>query len=85
MCYTEVSSDNAALGQPTWQTDTLRWYDVARKAALAVDGNPDAAFEEGYSCTHTLETNMPWWVVDLGDTYRVHHFSIVNRGDCCGM
>ena len=51
-------------------------------ASNAVDGNDNPAYD-GQSCTHTLDDSTAWWVVDLGNSYKITGVSLVNR-DCCG-
>ena len=50
-------------------------------ASKAVDGNRDPNFSNG-SCSHTWWEYEPFWVVDLGQVYRISHVVITNRGYC---
>ena len=43
-----------------------------------MDGNDNPDFN-GRSCTHTNDESTVWWVVDLGDTYKITGVSLVNR------
>ncbi len=71
---------NLALGKATYQSST--WSGTAGAASKAVDGNSDVRFN-GKSCTATAGTEVPWFVVDLGESASVKRVVIVNRGDCC--
>ena len=54
----------------------------------AVDGNREDVFLKGNTCTHTKDDKnapSPFWVVDLGDIYRIQSVRIWNRNDCCSM
>ena len=51
---------------------------TSTRASNAVDGNDNPAYD-GQSCTHTLDDSTVWWVVDLGNTYKITGVSLVNR------
>ena len=74
-----LPSENLALGQATMQKD-LYEFGVP---GLAVDGGMTMRWSEG-SCTHTTDTDEPWWTVDLGASYHVNKVALTNRVECCG-
>lgn len=47
-----------------------------------MDGNRDTNLQNGF-CTHTLESDNPWWRLDLNKSYYVSIVRITNRMDCC--
>ena len=49
-------------------------------AAKGIDGNTDGHYLKG-SVTHTLESDNPWWEVDLGAEGPVDRVAIFNRVD----
>lgn len=71
--------ENLAAGKPTVQSSTYSDPIASGESYKAVDGNPDTQFENGH-CTHTLQDNPSWWLVDLGsDHVPVSEIYIVNR------
>jgi len=64
-----VITENMALGEFAMQSSTFK----KREAALAVDGDVKTA-----SCT-TMESDQPWWAVDLGWGFRVKEVAIINE------
>ena len=77
---------NIALLKPAWQIDDTVWGGVASNG---VDGNTNADWFNGGSCTHTNAdtsdaVNNNWWVVDLQSRYSVEKVILYNRADCCG-
>ena len=46
----------------------------------AVQGTLDTTFAY---CASTSGVEIPWWTVDLQDTYVITDVTITNRGDCC--
>ncbi|WP_044200048.1 discoidin domain-containing protein, partial [Hyalangium minutum] len=71
--------NNLAQGKPTSQSST----NDDSVAALAVDGQTEGNLMKG-SVTHTLDTNKPWWQVDLQSVQQVGMVVLHNRSDCCG-
>ena len=65
------NAKNLALNRGTYQSTTLGPH----PADKAVDGNR----YDYHSCTHTTGETDPFWVVDLGEVYRIGHVSITNR------
>ena len=68
---------NLALNKPAYQSSDGHMYGLAEHA---VDGNPDGDYWR-FSCTHTTDSHMPWWAVDLGSDEMVSHVQISNRVD----
>ena len=53
------------------------------EALRGIDGNTDGVYNNG-SVTHTADGDfMPWWQVDLGDTFTINEIVLWNRTDCC--
>ena len=73
---------NVALNQPVAQSTTA----FGGVASRAVDGNTNGSFNAG-SVTHTVvNSNNPWWRVDLGATHNVSQINIFNRtNNCCSF
>ena len=67
--------NNLALGRPARQT-------TGANADNAVDGDRNGHYMKGQSCTHTINTDNPWWVVDLGSNFTIETVIIYNRVDC---
>ena len=68
--------DNLARGKNTYQSSTLSEKTIAENA---VDGNRDPEYRHG-SCIHTtISETRPFWVVDLGQIYRISYVAITNR------
>ena len=73
-----LSGINIAFGKPAIQK-TMAWDGVASRA---VDGNTNANYNKGKSCTHTEAIFSPhstWWAVDLEQQYLVESVRITNR------
>ena len=69
-----------ALGKHATQSSTRLDADASK----AVDGNLDARFFDGGSCTHTLEgASSAWWRVDLGREVVVSQ--VMPRSNCSGF
>ncbi|XP_055075138.2 fucolectin-1-like [Misgurnus anguillicaudatus] len=65
-------SENLALrGEAVQSSTNQAWI-----AAWAIDSNP-------LTFTHTLQSDNPWWRLDLLDSYYISQVVITNRGDCC--
>ncbi|KAH9488875.1 hypothetical protein Btru_041506 [Bulinus truncatus] len=67
---------NAALYKPAVQSSTYGSY----VAHLAVDGSRISNIQYGH-CQHTLNDNMPWWMVDLRGQFVVDTIRLTNRMD----
>ena len=78
----EPEPTNVALNQPVVQSTTA----FSGVASRAVDGNTNGSFNAG-SVTHTVvNSNNPWWRVDLGATHNVSQINIFNRtNNCCSF
>lgn len=50
-------------------------------AWLANDGNTNQSYYGGQSVAHTLLDYMPWWEVDLHQSYGINQIVIWNRSD----
>ncbi|KAI0208018.1 hypothetical protein LSAT2_007353 [Lamellibrachia satsuma] len=74
-----TTADNIARGRPTNQTGVL----CDGSAEKGNDGNINGHFNDGRSCTHTGDSNYPWWAVDLQSERLVTSVHIYNRVDCC--
>jgi len=73
----EVNADigpNVALRK----TATQRSTNYGGVASRAVDGNTSGNWGDG-SVTHTLWGTVPWWQVDLGETYVIGSIVVYNR------
>ncbi|XP_072017074.1 sushi, von Willebrand factor type A, EGF and pentraxin domain-containing protein 1-like [Amphiura filiformis] len=73
-------SENLALRKDTIQSSTAGW----RSADRAVDG-VRASTSGSNSCTHTVNSEEPWWQVDLGHFYSITNVNVViyNDADTC--
>jgi hypothetical protein len=70
----DVSSGNLAN---LFGTATQSTTGFSRPAAGAIDGNL-------VSTSHTATGDvMPWWEVDLGDSFRMETINLATRSDCC--
>ena len=67
---------NIARGGKASQSSTGFGGDASR----GIDGNTDGRFANG-SVTHTLESDNPWWEVDLGAEAPVEKVAVFNRVD----
>lgn len=63
-------------------SQSSRYYHPFGSAYCAIDADRGSSFHAG-SCTHSAESEDPWWKVDLLDSYIVTSMIIINRGDCC--
>ena len=83
-CFVMISMfvipGNIAYEQTTFQSSTGHGGVSSR----AVDGNKNAHYENGHSCTHTSHEDKPWWAVDLQFSRLVGEVNLTNRGNCCG-
>ena len=73
---------NVALRKRTYESSSFS-DTVHFRRAFAVDGNRKSLRSQK-SCTHTNKERNPWWMVDLGGSYRISYLKVTNRGDCCG-
>ena len=71
-----IAVKNVALGKPAVQVHQWEHYGPE----LAVDGNKNTDFGVGH-CSTTSHGPMPWWSVDLLQTYCIGSVTITNRGD----
>ena len=71
-----VLSGNIAKGKPAAQS-SLYGSGVPQRA---VDGNTNTKWG-GNSCTHTLQDNGNWWMVDLERLFAVAKIKITNVQD----
>ena len=67
-----------ALNQPASQVSVYSTGIKTGVASLAVDGNKNRDWNQGF-CIHTLQERDPWWRVDLGASLPVAEVVIVNR------
>jgi len=74
---------NIALGKDTFQSSTATEW--VGSSSRAVDGDTEARYHDGNTCTHTQVDVNAWWAVDLGATHRVTHVDVYNRIDCCAQ
>lgn len=77
--FSDVVTNNLALGRPATQSSTGYGADASR----AVDGDTNGFFS-GDSVTHTdavasLNSAEPWWEVDLGTVQEVRTIRLWNR------
>ncbi len=70
---------NLALNKPAYQSAVLHEGVPGR----AVDGNANTLYGSN-SCTHTPNSNNPWWAVDLAKHYKILAIDITNRGEGLG-
>ena len=68
--------ENLAFGKHTDQKSTA----YGGFSRFGVDGDSETKYYK-LSCTHTKNTDKPWWRVDLGQEEPVSEVYIVNRGD----
>ena len=79
--YALFVSGNVGYRKTAWQSPRGREYWSNKyPARLALDGNTDSDLEHN-SCAHptTLDGTDAWWMVDLGDKYRIYSVIIYNR------
>ncbi|KAL3879813.1 hypothetical protein ACJMK2_032095 [Sinanodonta woodiana] len=68
---------NVAYGKPAYQSTLFEtWY-----PSQAVDGDTRSTPPTWDTCTHTLETRDPWWILDLQSPIRIMWFRIFNKAD----
>jgi len=86
ICELEVYADlttaagNIARGKPAEQKSTYQTSSASR----AVDGDRDANFNSGHSCSHTFSKHNEWLRVDLQADYKVTSVYITNRAGSYG-
>ncbi|KAL3879809.1 hypothetical protein ACJMK2_032091 [Sinanodonta woodiana] len=68
---------NVAYGKPAYQSTLFETYYPSQ----AVDGDTRSTPPSGTTCTHTLETRDPWWILDLQSPIRIMWFRLFNRAD----
>ncbi|XP_074611771.1 uncharacterized protein LOC141866210 isoform X4 [Acropora palmata] len=81
VCEVEVYSSylhNLALHQNATQSSVYSDGIKTGVASLAVDGNKNRDWNQGF-CIHTAPQTDPWWRVDLGASLPVAEVVIVNR------
>ena len=72
---------NLALGRPCKQGNQQTYGECKN----AVDGNLYADLAKGRSCAATANNHhVPWWRVELEQSFEVREVMITNRADCCG-
>ncbi|TNN56660.1 Fucolectin [Liparis tanakae] len=74
--YRAPTRENLALGGKASQSSMYEFG----AASNAIDGNPNAVWEDG-SCTHTKNNINPWWRLDLRVTHKVFSVKITNRDE----
>ena len=67
-----------ALHQNATQVSVYSEVGKSGVASLAVDGNKNRDWNQGF-CIHTASQTDPWWRVDLGASLPVAEVVIVNR------
>ena len=75
---------NVALKKPTYQGQgTMIAYNSNRnKRHKAVDG---IEADKLYVCTHTTNTTLTWWMIDLLAVYKIRSLTVLNSeeyGNC---
>jgi len=71
-----ASRINVALSGTAIQSSTY----AGGEAEHAIDGNSDPHYNN-YSCTATIESEKPWWRLELPGVYRVSEIEVTNRND----
>ena len=78
-------SGNVAYKKKASQSgEESNWNSKKYPAGKAVDGTIDSILEHN-SCAHPMEDERDinaWWMVDLGDTYKIYGVVIYNRASC---
>ncbi|XP_055956286.1 multiple epidermal growth factor-like domains protein 10 [Patella vulgata] len=74
--FSATPTVNVALRQQLVQQSSTNYGGVASRA---VDGDTNSDFDNGKSCTHTLEVRSGWWCVDLQQLYYFNQIIIYNR------
>ena len=79
--YALLVSGNVGYGKTAWQSpEWQEYWSKTYPARLALDGNTDPDLLHN-SCAHPTApsgTNA-WWMVDLGEKYRIHSVIIYNK------
>ena len=78
--FTNVALNSPAVNDESSASQSTTAYNGF--ARLANDGNRDGNYRGG-SVTHTLNTGLQYWQVDLGRVYKINRISIYGRTDCC--
>ncbi|KAL3879814.1 hypothetical protein ACJMK2_032096 [Sinanodonta woodiana] len=73
------SGRNLAYGKPAYQSSQYELW--AWFPGQAVDGDTRSTPPSETTCTHTLRTRDPWWILDLQLPIKIMWFSIFNRAD----
>ncbi|KAK3597121.1 hypothetical protein CHS0354_021230 [Potamilus streckersoni] len=66
-----------AYRKPAYQSSLFETWHPSQ----AVDGNTRSTSPSGTTCTHTLQTRDPWWILDLQAPVKILWFRIFNRAD----
>ena len=81
-CYFAAQGFSLDLtDKQTWQSSDYKSKTTGlyHYSSFAVDGCRDANFASR-CCTHTgLNSEVPWWSVDLGNVYTILSVTLVNR------
>ena len=77
LLFPVVQASNLAFNKTTYQSSTIA-NTQNPTASKVVDGNKDTYFNQG-SCSHTRPEYEPFWVVNLGQVYRISYVAITNR------
>ncbi|CAH1799527.1 unnamed protein product [Owenia fusiformis] len=83
----DLKLTNVAVGKKSYQQNTLQKFQIKSDPENANDGHFQGIHKRGvpHPCAHSEPmSNEPWWVVDMGTTYRVSGVRVWNRQDCCG-
>ena len=77
-------SGNVGYRKTAWQSpEWQEYWSKTYPARLALDGNTDPDLDQN-SCSHPTASSGTdaWWMVDLGDKYRIDSVTIYNRKKC---
>ena len=87
LVHSAVTTYNAALNRPAYQSSVYSNSAGNYIANLANDGNRDTDATIGGvpTCAHSKRDTNPWWAVDLGRPTAVYRVDLTNRGDGYGM
>jgi hypothetical protein len=70
---------NVALNKTTTQSSTNVYNDTDFTGAVAVNGDTSVSYLE--NMFHTLNTESPWWMVNLDTPVKVRSIKLYNRAD----